>query len=276
MTSTRILARRRLSTTGAAPHNNAPPRRRRRTRGFVQVAASVATERLRLNVFGHAYVFVGALVIVVLFYLAIAAQITQSSYDIARLQDQQRQLIAEQDQLRYQDLLWLAPEFGSKGFAGLGKPIAMRYDTVVTETAADHAILSTGVYADLNGIVGNRTYPDGIPRESVEDPACPVWGAPNLGRSAAMLRVPTVGDALKLYSNGAGRVVSVAAKDRSALFTAGTSGDFAIWFELETGERILAWTTMPWTLVPNVALVVGPAAAFVTGQVIRINGGVVR
>jgi isoleucyl-tRNA synthetase len=29
-------------------------------------------------------------------------------------------------------------------------------------------------------------------------------------------------------------------------------------FELETGERILAWTTMPWTLVPNSALVVGP------------------
>ncbi|MGW0228994.1 isoleucine--tRNA ligase [Actinopolymorpha singaporensis] len=31
-----------------------------------------------------------------------------------------------------------------------------------------------------------------------------------------------------------------------------------VWFQLETGERILAWTTMPWTLVPNVALVVGP------------------
>ncbi|HEX4223306.1 MAG TPA: class I tRNA ligase family protein, partial [Pseudonocardiaceae bacterium] len=30
-----------------------------------------------------------------------------------------------------------------------------------------------------------------------------------------------------------------------------------VWFELETGERILAWTTMPWTLVPNLALVVG-------------------
>ncbi|TMF71524.1 MAG: hypothetical protein E6I17_00820, partial [Chloroflexi bacterium] len=88
MTSTRILARRRLGTTGAAPHVTAPPRRRRRTRGFVQVAGSVAAERLRLNVFGHAYVGVGAVVIVVLFYLAIAAQITQSSYDIARLQDQ--------------------------------------------------------------------------------------------------------------------------------------------------------------------------------------------
>ncbi len=31
-----------------------------------------------------------------------------------------------------------------------------------------------------------------------------------------------------------------------------------VWFELDSGERVLAWTTMPWTLVPNVALVVGP------------------
>jgi len=31
-----------------------------------------------------------------------------------------------------------------------------------------------------------------------------------------------------------------------------------VWLELETGERALAWTTMPWTLVPNTNLVVGP------------------
>jgi predicted lipid-binding transport protein (Tim44 family) len=108
LTSTRILARRRLGTT-AAPHVAAPPRRRRRTRGFVQVAGTVAAERLRLNVFGHAYVGVGAAVIALLFYLALAAQITQASYDISRLQDQQRQLIAEQDQLRYQEVTLHAP-----------------------------------------------------------------------------------------------------------------------------------------------------------------------
>ena len=109
MTSTRILARRRLGTAGATPHVTAQPRRRRRTRGFVQVASTVAAERLRLNMFGHAYVGVGALVIAILFYLALAAQITQSSYDISRLQDQQRQLIAEQDQLRYQEATLHAP-----------------------------------------------------------------------------------------------------------------------------------------------------------------------
>jgi TolA-binding protein len=109
LTSTRILARRRLGATAVPAHVSAPPRRRRRTRGFVQVATAAASERLRLNVLGHAYFLVGAGVIVLLFYLAIAAQITQASYDIARLQDQQRQLIAEQDQLRYQEVTMQAP-----------------------------------------------------------------------------------------------------------------------------------------------------------------------
>jgi hypothetical protein len=73
------------------------------------VATAVASERLRVNVFGHAYLGVGAVVIGLLFYLAIVAQITQSSYDISRLQDQQRQLLAEQDQLRYQEVTLHAP-----------------------------------------------------------------------------------------------------------------------------------------------------------------------
>jgi hypothetical protein len=103
------LARRRLSISGATHHISAPPRRRRRTRGFVQVAGSVASERLHLNGFGHAYLSVGAVVVAILFYLGIAAQITQSSYDIARLQAQQSQLIAEQDQLRYQEVTLHAP-----------------------------------------------------------------------------------------------------------------------------------------------------------------------
>jgi hypothetical protein len=106
LTSTRILARRRAGIAGA---QHAPARRRRRTRGFVQVASAAAAERLRLNAFGHAYLGVGAVLIGVLFYLALAAQVTQASYDISRLQDQQRQLIAEQDQLRYQEVTLHAP-----------------------------------------------------------------------------------------------------------------------------------------------------------------------
>jgi hypothetical protein len=75
----------------------------------MQVASSAAADRLHMSSFGHAYLGLGAVVIVVLFYLALAAQITQASYDIARLQDQQRQLIADQDQLRYQEVTLHAP-----------------------------------------------------------------------------------------------------------------------------------------------------------------------
>ena len=107
LTSTKILTRRRLGAHGV-PH--APVLvRRRRTRGFVQVASSVTAERLRLNTFGHAYLGLGALLIAVLFYLALAAQATQASYQIAQLQDQQRQLIAEQDQLKYREVTMQAP-----------------------------------------------------------------------------------------------------------------------------------------------------------------------
>ncbi|MGH2477492.1 MAG: isoleucine--tRNA ligase, partial [Candidatus Limnocylindrales bacterium] len=31
-----------------------------------------------------------------------------------------------------------------------------------------------------------------------------------------------------------------------------------VWFELDSGERVLAWTTTPWTLPSNLALAVGP------------------
>lgn len=115
MISTRILNKRRMVAQPghvAAPanlHHTPPPKRRRRTRGFVQVASATASERLRLNAFGHAYLIVGAGLAALLLYLGLAAQVMQNSYQISQLQDQQRQLIADQDQLRYQEATLHAP-----------------------------------------------------------------------------------------------------------------------------------------------------------------------
>ena len=39
-----------------------------------------------------------------------------------------------------------------------------------------------------------------------------------------------------------------------------------VWFTLETGERILAWTTTPWTLPSNLALAVGPDVDYAVMQ----------
>lgn len=133
MTTTRILTRRRLVTPGA---HHAPARRRRRTRGFVQVASSVAAERLRLNSFGQAYMGLGAVLICILFYLALAAQVTQSSYDITRLEEQQSQLLAEQDQLRYQEATLHAPAQVQQQAAQSGMQRAARVTYVAGQPVA--------------------------------------------------------------------------------------------------------------------------------------------
>ena len=112
------------------------------------------------------------------------------------------------DQLRYEDLLLLAPEFGQAGFAGLGRPFMMRYDTVGTETAAGHATLGTGAYASVHGVPANN-YWDGTKEVSFAvDPNCPVWGRKE-GRGPGALNAPTVADALAQASLGRARVVSV-------------------------------------------------------------------
>ena len=135
----------------------------------MQVAGTVAAERLRLNMFGHAYVGVGAVVIALLFYLALAAQITQASYDISRLQDQQRQLIAEQDQLRYQEATLHAPaqvqqQAAQGGMQRVvpssyvaGQPIALDLGAPVGDSPADTTPLwLRAVAAVLNTVGGTR------------------------------------------------------------------------------------------------------------------------
>ena len=122
-----------------------------------------------MNVFGHAYLGVGAVVIGLLFYLAIAAQITQASYDISRLQDQQRQLLAEQDQLRYQEVTLHAPaqvqqQAAQSGMQRAvpssyvqGQQVAVDLTAPVGASAADGTPLwQRAVAAVLNGVAGTR------------------------------------------------------------------------------------------------------------------------
>jgi outer membrane murein-binding lipoprotein Lpp len=135
----------------------------------VQVASSTAAERLHLSSFGHAYLGLGAVVIAVLFYLGLAAQITQSSYDIARLQAQQGQLIAEQDQLRYQEVTLHAPAQVQQQAAqsGMqrnvptgyvtGQPVAIDLTAPVGASAGDATPLwARAVAAVVNTVGGTR------------------------------------------------------------------------------------------------------------------------
>ena len=108
------------------------------------------------------------------------------------------------DQLRYQDLLWLSLEFGSRGFAGLGDPVPVRYEMALTHTAPGHATVATGAWPSVHGVIANRFMEGDRPRDAVEDPSCPQWSG-GRGVSAAALQAPTFADALKLATFGRAR-----------------------------------------------------------------------
>lgn len=129
----------------------------------------MAQEKLRVSRFGHAYFAVGAVFICLLFYLAIAAQITQSSYEISRLQQQQSQLLAEQDQLKYQEVTLHAPaqvqqQAAQSGMQRAvpssyvsGQPVAIDLTTPIGASPVDTTPLwQRAVVAVLNQVAGTR------------------------------------------------------------------------------------------------------------------------
>lgn len=99
MVNTRTLRHRRLGAGSA--HRST---RRRRTRPeLVERAGTAAAARLRASAHARLYGAVGLGVALLIAYLVLAAQVTQTSYQLAQLQNQQGQLQAEQAQLEYRE-----------------------------------------------------------------------------------------------------------------------------------------------------------------------------
>ncbi|HEY8643414.1 MAG TPA: hypothetical protein VIO84_11695 [Candidatus Dormibacteraeota bacterium] len=70
-------------------------------RDLVEMASLRAADRLRASPHLRLYLSVATLVTVLVAYVVVGSQVTQTSYELARLQNQQAALQAEQGQLRY-------------------------------------------------------------------------------------------------------------------------------------------------------------------------------
>ncbi len=108
-----------------------------------------------------------------------------------------------------------------------------RYEHATTTTCAGHAVMLTGSYATVNGIIGNDWFDAAAGREvyCAADTTVRLIGAGGEGRSPRNLNGATVGDLLKIATGGHSRVVTVSAKDRSAIMLGGHLGDAAYWME---------------------------------------------
>jgi predicted AlkP superfamily pyrophosphatase or phosphodiesterase len=135
------------------------------------------------------------------------------------------------------------------------------YDYANTKTAPGHAAIGTGAYSDGNGIASNDWWDlsrnQQRPVSSVEDeryrlvglpaPGIPA-GAPGApanapkyvtGSSPRNLLASTIGDELRLATQGQSKVFGISLKDRAAILPAGAAANGAFWIDPVSG----AWVT---------------------------------
>ncbi|HXY49166.1 MAG TPA: alkaline phosphatase family protein [Terriglobales bacterium] len=117
------------------------------------------------------------------------------------------------------------------------------YDYANTRTAPGHATLLTGAYSNGHGIMANEWW-DAKKKKmvtSVEDDATHLVGieGSRIGASPQNLLASTLGDELKLATEGKARVFGMSLKDRAAVLAAGHAADGAYWIDHKSG----AWVT---------------------------------
>ena len=117
------------------------------------------------------------------------------------------------------------------------------YDYANTRTAPGHATLFTGAYTNGHGIVANEWWDQEKKHmvTSVEDDETKLVGTSGdkAGASPHNLLADTVGDELKLATQGKARVFTLSLKDRAAVLPGGFAADAAYWIEPKSG----AWVT---------------------------------
>ncbi len=117
-----------------------------------------------------------------------------------------------------------------------------------TATGPGHATLMTGSEPAYDGIVGNDWFDRKTGKSTyvVSDPSVETVGGTSGPMSPRNLTATTVGDELKMATNGKSKVVGVAVKDRAAILMAGHAADTVIWWDNGTGN----WVTSTW-YAPN-------------------------
>ncbi len=151
------------------------------------------------------------------------------------------------DQFRGDYLERYRTQFGDGGFRlfldhGAYFPNC-NYHYANTRTAPGHATLFTGAYSNGHGIPANEWWDQKKKHmvTSVEDDATKLVGVSGdkIGASPHNLLADTLGDELKLATQGKARVFGVSLKDRASVLPAGFAGDAAYWIDPATG----AWVT---------------------------------
>ena len=108
---------------------------------------------------------------------------------------------------------------------------------VPSVTAIGHTCIYTGSVPSIHGIAGNNFVKEGKKVYCTDDDSVKPVGTTSEAAlmSPRNLWVSTIGDEMKIASNGRAKVVGVALKDRASILPAGHNPNGAFWFDDQTG-----------------------------------------
>jgi len=148
------------------------------------------------------------------------------------------------DQLSYNSLMRFQDKLTGGGLRWLSESGASytncRYLAATTQGACGDATIATGASPWAHGIVSDQWF-DRRKKQAISavaDESSPLTGANGGGSSSKFLQGTTIGDQMKLATNGRSKVFSLAVKDSQALLLGGRLANMAIWFDNKTGNFV--------------------------------------
>lgn len=148
------------------------------------------------------------------------------------------------DQMRWDYLYRYQKRYTEGGFSRMLREgytcenTALPY--VPSVTAIGHTCIYTGSVPSIHGIAGNNFVKDGQKVYCTDDKTVkPVGSTSDAGlMSPRNLWTTTIGDEMRIASNGRAKVVGVSLKDRASILPAGHNPNGAYWFDDVTGRFI--------------------------------------
>ena len=148
------------------------------------------------------------------------------------------------DQFCYDYMSRFHDRFGAGGFKYLMDNGAFfvncKYRQATTQTAVGHSIISSGAMPWATGVIANTWYSKRKEKEveATEDDTVQLVGGNGPGASCRAMGGTTIGDEMRLATNGRSKVICCSIKDRSALFLSGRMANGAFWFDARTGHFV--------------------------------------
>jgi hypothetical protein len=117
-----------------------------------------------------------------------------------------------------------------------------KFANASTQSAVGHSVIATGAYPWSTGIVGDDWYDRRKNKaiSAVSDDAMKMLGGAATGCSSHYMQGTTIGDQMKLATNGRSKVVTISLADRSALLLAGKLANGAYFWDTKTGAFVTA------------------------------------